>query len=666
METGRAERQSTGNRELDAGGKRLFTLARALFALSIVFAVYGSWYALSSGQIQSEIGEGLELLDTFFFGIVMMVYGIVGLVILSRHPRHVIGWLLLTVGFVLGWGQIMVVIFDWGVAALDSGLNPVVGVLIAFSNQSWLFFLVIPMVFLPLYFPSGKLISKRYRFFVIGTLTGLLLLMLGGAISPILDFDTGEPNPFGIEGAQPLGDTLNIIGPLLVILGIFGGVYSFYSRYRHASSVERAQIKTLVFIVVPFLLFIILSSVLDEGLRETLRFDILSTLLFMVYLFLIPVSIGFAILRHNMWNIDVVINRTAVYGAMTLLLFGLFGGSLFAITTLFSDFANGPLIAGIVAAGVFGAGFQPMHRSLQRFVDQRFYNIQIDYQRTPTALQHFSPDQTDTQFGAYHGLELIGRGGMAEVYRAFGEDSNEPVAIKILPRDLAQDPEYRKRFEREVQVMLSLEHPNIVNVSKYGEEQHLPFIVMEFIRGRDLANHLAQVGRVSPHQSASILSGTASALDYAHGKGLIHRDIKPSNVMLDQEADTLRPVLMDFGVAKILGRSMLTHSGFLGTLDYISPEQIQGEEDINHRADIYSLGIVAFQMLTGELPFKAKNPGAILLAHLTQPPPNILDLQPKLSKQTGKAIIKALSKSPSDRFPSATEFVSALNLSADG
>ncbi len=385
----------------------------------------------------------------------------------------------------------------------------------------------------------------------------------------------------------------------------------------------------------------------------------------------IPVSIAFSILHYRLWDIDFLINRSLVYGALTALLIALFGGSLLVINALFQHFAGGPLVAVAASAVLFGAVFQPARRRLQRFVDRRFYNIQIDYQKTPlpipaattTSVTHILKQ---THFGAYQSLQLIGRGGMAEVYKATHPMLGTPVAIKILPAHLAADPDFRKRFVREAETIAKLQHPNIVRVFDFGELDGTHYMVMEYITGKDLGGFLREQGRLSLTQALPILRGIASALDYAHAQGLVHRDIKPANVMLDtlssiSHLESFRAVLTDFGIAKILGLGThYTQTGsLLGTFDYIAPEQIQGAADVDERADVYALGVMAYQMLTGKLPFQHHNPGALLMAHLTQPPPDPCDLVPNLPSSASFAIRRAMAKNPDERNHTAGEFVAA-------
>jgi hypothetical protein len=270
-----------------------------------------------------------------------------------------------------------------------------------------------------------------------------------------------------------------------------------------------------------------------------------------------------------------------------------------------------------------------------------------------------------THLGPYEVLESLGRGGMAEVYKGRHPRLERTVAIKILPAGLAADVNFRQRFEREAQAIASLRHPNIVQVFDFGDVEGMYYMVMEYIKGIDLSRHLRQVEAVSLDQARSILEDLATALDYAHAEGLVHRDVKPSNVMLQpvtSGAKGKRAILTDFGIAKILNQdTAATKSGvMMGTLDYMAPEQIRTAAAVDGRADVYALGVMLYQMLTGALPFAGDNPGAVLMAHLQEPVPDPRELAPELPQDVAMATVRALAKDPADRFATAGELAAAL------
>lgn len=281
--------------------------------------------------------------------------------------------------------------------------------------------------------------------------------------------------------------------------------------------------------------------------------------------------------------------------------------------------------------------------------------------------QQLAPPSTFSQPGSFSALGQIGqyeigeplaRGGMSEIYRGRHSRLGREVAIKILPAGLATEADFRVRFEHEARAIASLRHENIVQVFDFGDVGGTYYMVMEFIDGQDLGTRMNQQKGLPLAEVAQISRQIGSALDYAHQQGFVHRDVKPSNVMLAGQ----RAVLTDFGIAKLrAGDTGATKTGMLmGTLNYIAPEQIRSSGEVDYRADIYSLGVMLYQMLVGELPFSGDNPGNIMMAHLQQPPPDPRDLLPDLPLGVALAILQALEKEPDDRQRSASELAQAL------
>jgi hypothetical protein len=270
--------------------------------------------------------------------------------------------------------------------------------------------------------------------------------------------------------------------------------------------------------------------------------------------------------------------------------------------------------------------------------------------------------------GHYEVQESIGRGGMAEVYRGRHVRLGRTVAIKVLPASLATEADFRDRFEREARAIAALKHPNIVQVFDFGELEGMYYMVMEYIGGKDLAHRLRETPKLPLFQTVQMMEGVASALDYAHSQGLVHRDVKPSNVMLeplgfypDTGDEQVRTILTDFGIAKIVaGGGQSTKTGMMGTLDYMAPEQVRASPQIDGRADIYAMGVMVYEMLTGRLPFEGDSPGQIMLAHLQKPAPDPRTLAPELPESAALALLKALAKSPEERFAHAKDFITAL------
>ncbi len=269
------------------------------------------------------------------------------------------------------------------------------------------------------------------------------------------------------------------------------------------------------------------------------------------------------------------------------------------------------------------------------------------------------------KIGRYEIKGELGRGGMATVYRGYDPRFKREVAIKVLPREFQHDPQFRARFEREAEVIAALEHPAIVPVHDYGEDAEAgqPYIVMRLMTGGSLAERLEK-GPATVTETARIFNRIAPALDRAHARGIIHRDLKPGNILFDDDDN---PYISDFGIAKLTeGGSTFTGSGVVGTPAYMSPEQARGEKHIDGRSDIYALGAIVFQMLTGKFPYEADTPMGIIVKHITDPVPHILDANAELPSGCEDLIQKAMAKRPADRFPKAVDMSGTLDSIATG
>lgn len=266
-------------------------------------------------------------------------------------------------------------------------------------------------------------------------------------------------------------------------------------------------------------------------------------------------------------------------------------------------------------------------------------------------------DPIGRNIGPYEILEQIGAGGMATVYKAYQPAMGRHVAIKLLPQRLAHDPNFRARFQREARTISSLEHRYILPVYDFGEDQGVSYLVMRYADGGTLADMIAQRS-LSVTRLLEIASQVAEALAYAHDQGVIHRDIKPANVLIGRDGSAL---LSDFGIAKVYAETLqLTDEGMLiGTPAYMAPEQVQGQR-VDGRTDIYALGVVLYQALTGEYPFAADTPLALALMHLHNQPRPPRQLNPAIPEALERVVLRALAKNPDDRFQEAGELAEAL------
>ncbi len=281
-------------------------------------------------------------------------------------------------------------------------------------------------------------------------------------------------------------------------------------------------------------------------------------------------------------------------------------------------------------------------------------------------------EQLSQALAAQYELEHeVGRGGMGIVYRARDRRLKRLVAIKLLPPELAFRSEIRTRFLREAETAAQLSHPNIVPIYTVGEQNGLVFFVMALVEGATVASALSLHGLFSSESTRRVLREVADALAYAHARGVVHRDIKPDNILLDGE--TGRALVTDFGIARAMTGedsgegtgpgtvSRLTATGIaIGTPAYMSPEQSAGERTIDGRSDLYSLGVVGYQMLTGEPPFTASNTPALLMKHLTETPVSISERRADVPAELGRAIMMLLAKEPENRFPTAAALAAAL------
>lgn len=268
---------------------------------------------------------------------------------------------------------------------------------------------------------------------------------------------------------------------------------------------------------------------------------------------------------------------------------------------------------------------------------------------------------TGTTLGKYQILERLGRGGMADVYKAHHTRLDRDVAIKVLHPHLIEGQDFLSRFEREAKAVASLKHPHIVQVFDFDSQDDLHYIVMELVGGGSLRSRfeeLARVGARMPQtETVRILTDVALAIDFAHGRGMLHRDVKPANILLENDGDAF---LSDFGIARILSDTQFTTTGALiGTPHYMSPEQGKGLP-LTQATDLYSLGVVVYEMLTGRAPYDSDTPLGVIHKHIYEPLPSPRLTCPDLPPAAEDMLLKSLAKEPADRYPSAGEMLRAL------
>ena len=257
--------------------------------------------------------------------------------------------------------------------------------------------------------------------------------------------------------------------------------------------------------------------------------------------------------------------------------------------------------------------------------------------------------------GPYRITRVIGRGRMGIVFEA-NEDGGEPVAVKVVTTELTQDEVFLRRFRREVEAAQRIQHENVVPVLAHGEEGGLPYLVQALIPGGSLAERIVAEGKIGLSTTLGLLQGAAAGIDALHAGGLVHRDIKPANILLDGD----RAYVSDFGLAKDSQASNLTRPGqALGSLDYMAPEQIRGE-DVSPATDIYALGCVVIECLTGAPPFGGRPSMRVLFAHLQDPPPDLTELRPDIPPAAARAVNRALEKEPEERPASASAYVQLI------
>jgi serine/threonine protein kinase len=270
------------------------------------------------------------------------------------------------------------------------------------------------------------------------------------------------------------------------------------------------------------------------------------------------------------------------------------------------------------------------------------------------------PHLSGKSLGQYQIIESIGKGGMAEIFRAYQPSVKREVVVKVLSPTLHNDPSFAQQFTQEVDVIAHLQHPHIIPVYDFGQHDEDIYIVMAYIRGGTLADRIDTSPQGMPdEETIRLIDLISDGLDYAHSKNIVHRDLKPNNILMDEEDN---PYIADFGLAKHTeGKIELTNTMMTGTAAYMAPE-IARVGKSTRRSDIYALGVILFEMLTGKQPYQGKTPYNVLSAHVNQPIPKIQQLRPDLPEAVQSVIDKALAKEPEARFATAKEMTAALKL----
>ena len=264
------------------------------------------------------------------------------------------------------------------------------------------------------------------------------------------------------------------------------------------------------------------------------------------------------------------------------------------------------------------------------------------------------------KIGRYQVLERVGKGGMGVLYRGVDPVLDREVAIKVMLVDFSEDTEQmRPRFYREAQAAAKLQHSNIVTIFEFAEDNNTPYIVMEFLPGTPLDARMASPIPLTLDDKVNIVAQLCSALHYAHAQGVVHRDIKPANLFILPDG-TVK--LLDFGVAKLMTSTLTRQGDVLGSVSYMSPEQVSGSDSIDGRSDIFSVGVMLFEMLAGRKPFKGETPTATIVQILREDPPGLEKLVPGIPPRLVAAVNRALAKEPGDRFPNAGEFGKELQI----
>ena len=455
-----------------------------------------------------------------------------------------------------------------------------------------------------------------------------------------------------------------------------GIAVQIYRWFNFSNAEEKQQSKWVVFglfsaVVITFweeLPSFMYPILVQHSTPHSVWYAMISTIAFAIGMLAIPISIVFSIQEQRLWQIDYVINRSIVYSLLLVFILGILMGMVFLFQDILTQFIPGNAIALAIpmAIAILLIITMPLRKLLQTLVDKNLFGIHIDYEEKKFAHPTFILERQSigSKVGEYIIEHHIWESLSASTYKARRETTEKTVALKILHKQLAEKAHFRKEFRQEAHILAQLDHPNIVQLLDYGDHNDCPFIVMEYVSDLSLKDLIQEQAPFSLSFTISILEQLAKGLEHAHQRGIYHLDLKPSNILLQVNLNQkieVEPVLIDFGIATNTNyREDLSWVGIRGSFEYISPEQIRSSDYISNRADIYALGIISYEMLTGRLPYQAVNPGQLVFAHLLQPAPNPLKLVPHLPDRTALSIMRAIEKNAENRFESVSLFVKSL------
>lgn len=494
-------------------------------------------------------------------------------------------------------------------------------------------------------FPTGRLQRPWLRWAIV---PGLVMMIVATAYN-------------SLSSGTPL-DTTNSQIVLFILTASAIGLQIV--RYRsHSNAIQRQQSKwVFAGFVISYalpILFVIMDVFTTPYLIGhpyiRLAYRLFSTTFFITLPFsLVPISMLIAITKSRLWQIDLLLNKATVSALVTMILLAFFVGGIVIFQTLIGNtlFSTVSMLLIVVLL------YSPLRHQIQNLLDRRILGFRFNLDE----LRRSEIPREITQSGhlsgkiinGYEFLNVIARGGMGEVYQ--GVSSNQAIAIKTVLPTIAQDSIALQRFDQEVEAGKILKHPNVIEIYESGEEDGTPYLVMDYIAGQDLkrvmTSQILEIVRV-----LEIFADIAQALSYTHAQGLIHRDVKPENVIIREDGTA---ILIDFGLVKFSDAEKdISGEGAIGTINYMAPEQIREGTAIDTRADVYAMGVLLFEMLTGTCPFIG-NVGEILYAHLEQPPPDACDFNPNVPVHICLAISRALSKDPDDRYKSMSDFMDVV------